>query len=379
MQVYYFTELPYHEYDDADGSKYPSLRLTFPNTYFESKTAHGLFHRYLDEYQYCEEMGFDGLMLNEHHNTPSCMNATMNLTGAILARNTRNAKILLLGNVLPIWDNPIRLAEEIAMLDTISNGRIISGFVRGTGVESVSTNTHPVHNRERFEEAHDLIIKTWTTPGPFRWEGKHYNFRVVNPWMKPIQEPHPPIWVPGTASPETAQWAARHGYTYVAFLTPVGITKELFAIYREAAAAANQEVTENYFGYLICCYVADNDAKAQEEAKHFIWRMGETTRGPREYFAPVGYRSRVASQMAARRRTSEAKPLGQQNIQELQENYHVVAGTPDTVIKKLKYLKDEIGMGHLIFYGQESRMSHDATMRSIELFGKEVMPAIREW
>jgi alkanesulfonate monooxygenase SsuD/methylene tetrahydromethanopterin reductase-like flavin-dependent oxidoreductase (luciferase family) len=107
--------------------------------------------------------------------------------------------------------------------------------------------------------------------------------------------------------------------------------------------------------------------------------MGETTRGPREYFAPPGYRSRTASQMAARRRTSESKPLGQQNIEELQANYHVVAGTPDTVLKKLRYLKDEINMGHLIFYGQESRMSHDATMRSIELFGKEVMPAIREW
>jgi alkanesulfonate monooxygenase SsuD/methylene tetrahydromethanopterin reductase-like flavin-dependent oxidoreductase (luciferase family) len=271
------------------------------------------------------------------------------------------------------------LAEEIAMLDTISNGRIISGFVRGTGVESVSTNTNPVHNRERFEEAHDLIIKTWTTPGPFRWEGKHYNFRVVNPWMKPIQEPHPPIWVPGTASPETAQWAARHGYTYVAFLTPIGMTKNLFGIYREAAEAAGQPVTENNFGYLICCYVADNEAKAQEEAKHFIWRMGETTRGPREYFAPPGYRSRTASQMAARRSTSESKPLGQQNLEELQANYHVVAVTPDTVLKKLRYLKDELHMGHLIFYGQESRMSHDATMRSIELFGKEVMPAIREW
>ncbi len=379
MQVYYFTELPYHEYDDAEGHKYPSIRLTFPNTHFDSKTAHGLFNRYLDEYQYCEEMGFDGLMVNEHHNTPSCMNATMNLTAAILARNTKKAKILLLGNILPIWDNPVRLAEEIAMLDTISNGRVISGFVRGTGVESVSTNTNPVHNRERFEEAHDLIVKTWTTPGPFRWEGEHYNFRVVNPWMKPIQEPHPPIWVPGSASPETAQWAARHGYTYVAFLTPLNMTKDLFTIYREAAAEANKPVTENNFGYLICCYVADNDAKAQEESKHFLWRMGETTRGPREYFAPVGYRSKVAAQMAARRRTSGPKPLGQQTVEELQENYHVIAGTPDTVIKKLKYLKDELDMGHLIFYGQESRMSHDATMRSIELFGKEVMPAIREW
>jgi len=119
MQVYYFSEFPYHEYPDEEGAKYPSLRLTFPNTFYDPQTAHGLFHRYLDEYQYCEEMGFDGLMLNEHHNTPSCMNATMNLIGSILARNTRHAKLLLLGNVLPIWDNPLRLAEEIAMLGMV--------------------------------------------------------------------------------------------------------------------------------------------------------------------------------------------------------------------------------------------------------------------
>jgi alkanesulfonate monooxygenase SsuD/methylene tetrahydromethanopterin reductase-like flavin-dependent oxidoreductase (luciferase family) len=107
--------------------------------------------------------------------------------------------------------------------------------------------------------------------------------------------------------------------------------------------------------------------------------MGETLRGPREYFAPPGYRSRAAAQMAVRRRSSEAKPLDKQNLEELQANYHIVAGTPDTVLKKLKFLKDELHMGHLIFYGQESRMLHEATMRSIELFGKEVMPAVREW
>src|SRR4249919_2642190 len=132
MDVYYFTEMPYAEFPESEAEKFPSMRLTFPNTYFDPRLASELFRRYLDEYQYCEEMGFDGLMINEHHNTPSCMNATMNLIGSILARNTRNAKILLLGNVLPIWDNPLRLAEELAMLDILSNGRLISGFVRGT-------------------------------------------------------------------------------------------------------------------------------------------------------------------------------------------------------------------------------------------------------
>jgi alkanesulfonate monooxygenase SsuD/methylene tetrahydromethanopterin reductase-like flavin-dependent oxidoreductase (luciferase family) len=302
----------------------------------------------------------------------------MNLIGAILARNTTRAKLLLLGNVLPIWDNPVRLAEEIAMLDILSNGRVISGFVRGVGVESIATNTNPVHNRERFEEAHDLVLKTWTTPGPFRWEGKHFHFRVVNPWIVPMQLPHPPIWVPGSASPETVQWAARRGYTYAAFLTPLGITKELFQLYRETAAAVNQPVSPDNFAYLLCCYVSDSEAKAQEEARHFLWRMGETLRGPREYFAPPGYRSRAGTQLALRRRTSEATPLNQQSLDELQANYHIVAGTPDTVLRKLKVIKDELGVGHLIFYGQESRMSHAATMRSIDLFGREVMPAIKE-
>ena len=376
MKVYYFSEFPYHEYPDEEGEKYPSLRLTFPNTYFEPETASDLFKRYFDECVYVDEMGFDGIMVNEHHNTPSCMNASCNLSAAVLARTTKNAKILLLGNILPIHDNPVRLAEEIAMIDVISGGRVISGMVRGTGVETLSTNGNPMYNRERFEECHDLVIKTWTEPGPFRWEGKHYNFRVVNPWMVPVQKPHPPVWVPGTASPETAQWAAEHGYTYVAFLTPLDVTEDLFQIYRATAAEKGYEPSPDNFGYLLCCYVADTQEEADEQARHFIWRMGTTTRGPREYMNPVGYRSQQGEQVAARR---AIRPLIQQSYEELNENYHIVAGTPDTVLEKIRYLYDRLGMDHLIFYGQESKMSHDATMKNIGLFGKEVLPEIQKW
>jgi alkanesulfonate monooxygenase SsuD/methylene tetrahydromethanopterin reductase-like flavin-dependent oxidoreductase (luciferase family) len=377
MKVYYFSEFPYHEYPDEEGEKYPSLRLTFPNTYFNPNTANDLFKRYFDECVYADELGYDGIMLNEHHNTPSCMNASTNLSGAVLARITQQAKILLLGNILPIHENPVRLAEELAMIDVIAGGRLISGFVRGTGVETVSTNGNPVENRERFEECHDLVMKTWTTPGPFRWEGRHYQFRVVNPWILPIQKPHPPIWVPGSASPETAEWSARHGYTYVAFLTDLAVTQELFGIYRSAAAEVGYEPTPDNFGYLLCCYVAETQEKADEEARHFIWRMGPTLRGPREYMAPVGYRTRAGQAVAARRQG--AKPLAQQTYEELKENYHIVAGTPDVVLEKLEYLHQRLGIEHLIFYGQESRMSHQATMSNIGLFGKEVLPVIQKW
>ena len=120
---------------------------------FEPQTANGLFKRYFDECVYADELGFDGIMLNEHHNTPSCMNAATNLSAAVLARITQQAKILLLGNILPIHDNPVRLAEELAMIDVISGGRLISGFVRGTGVETVSTNNNPVANRNGLRNA----------------------------------------------------------------------------------------------------------------------------------------------------------------------------------------------------------------------------------
>ena len=312
MKLYYFTEMPHHEYPDEEGDKYPSLRLVFPNTYFDREKARDNYRNYFEQYEYADEVGWDGLMLNEHHSTPSCVDVSVNMSAGILARNTKRAKILLLGNILPIQENPIHIAEQIAMADLISGGRILSGFVRGIGVESWWSNMNPVHNRERFEECHDLIIKCWTTPGPFRWEGKHYHFRHVNPWVLPLQKPHPPIWVPGTASPETARWAGQKGYTYVPFLVPLAVAKELFDYYREGAREAGYEPGPENFGFMICAVCADSTEKAFEAGKHFLWRMGPTLRAPVDYFAPVGIRSRAATQIALK---AQARPTSRMSYQ----------------------------------------------------------------
>ena len=108
-----------------------------------------------------------------------------------------------------------------------------------------------------------------------------------------------------------------------------------------------------------------------------MWRMGATLRVPREYMNPVGYRSTNASALAARR--TGPKPLNQQTFEELKANHHIVSGTPDSVLEQLEYLHTKLGMGNLIFYGQESRMSHEATMKNIELFGKHVLPVVEKW
>ena len=167
MFIGYFTERPYQDpnsgYFGATGRNLMDLGMS--NSSYDPKLGADLYNRYLDEKIYAEEMGFDGLMLNEHHSTPFCMGGVMNLEAAILARITQRAKIVLLGNILPIWDDPLWLAEELAEIDMISRGRLVTGWVRGTGRESVAHNAAAPYNWERFQEAHDFIVDAWMRPG----------------------------------------------------------------------------------------------------------------------------------------------------------------------------------------------------------------------
>jgi alkanesulfonate monooxygenase SsuD/methylene tetrahydromethanopterin reductase-like flavin-dependent oxidoreductase (luciferase family) len=291
---------------------------------------------------------------------------------------------VFLGNVLPIHDNPLRVAEEIAMIDILSGGRVVCGFVCGIGQESLATNTNPVYNRERFDEAHDLILKAWTTPGPFRWEGTHYHYRVVNPWVRPLQQPHPPIWIPGVVSPESIRWAAAHRYPYVALAPALDLLEEIYGLYDEVAAAAGFTPTAEQRGYAIRVSVADSDAQAYEEGKHFFWQLG-TSFGvaPRHWQAPPGYMSRVAAQgQRAQRRATAANvtPGGPSlSYEEAHATYQIVSGSPDTVIKKLKRILDLVDPAYLILWGREGPMSHKVAMRAIDLLAQEVIPALKDY
>ena len=166
--------------------KYNSGRLGFPNTYFDPDKAHILYNEYHEQYALADDVGFDGIMSNEHHASYWCMKPSVNLDAAVIAKLTKKAKIAILGNVIAIND-PIRMAEEIAMLDCYSNGRIISGFVRGTAVETLQSGIDPTENRERFEEAHDLIIKCWTEPGLSAMRGNTINTGRLTPGCCPCR------------------------------------------------------------------------------------------------------------------------------------------------------------------------------------------------
>ena len=200
MQIGYFTERPYRWLPEELILKNRAF-FAIPNEHFDREKAADDYNYYLDEYCYAEELGFDALALNEHHGNPICMGSVMNVEASILARITSKAKIVLVGNPLPVIKHPLRMAEELAEIDLISRGRLVTGWVRGAGSEQFFNNANPAYNREMFNEAHDFIVQAWTKPGPWRYEGKHFHYRHVNPWALPYQKPYPPMWIPWDAEP----------------------------------------------------------------------------------------------------------------------------------------------------------------------------------
>ena len=378
VEVYWFSEQPYGPVTDEDLSPYESARLGFPNTYFDPQKAHVLYNQYHEQYALADEVGFDGIMTNEHHSSYWCMKPAVNLDAAVISKVTKHAKIAILGNVISVND-PIRMAEEIAMLDCYSGGRIISGFVRGTAVETLHSGLDPTENRERFEEAHDLIIKCWTEPGPFRYEGKHYQYRAVNPWVVPMQKPHPDIWFPGSGSPESVIWAAKHGHPYMCLGALIDMTAWLKGIYIDTAKESGFKAGPEHFGYLLRALVADTDEKAQEIGRNFMWTENHRMRGPREHNDPPGYQSREALRVKRQRPQIGAGGEGtRMSYEQLQSLNNIVIGSPDTVIRKLTEVVEHLSPGYLHIYGNEGPMAHKDAIRSIELFGQEVIPALHE-
>jgi alkanesulfonate monooxygenase SsuD/methylene tetrahydromethanopterin reductase-like flavin-dependent oxidoreductase (luciferase family) len=412
MFIGYFTERPYQDpssgYFGAAGRDITDLGLS--NASYDPRLGAELYNRYLDEKVYAEEMGFDGLMLNEHHSTPFCMGGVMNVEAAILARITRRARIVLLGNVLPIWDDPLWLAEELAEIDMISRGRLVTGWVRGTGRESVAHNAQSPFNWERFQEAHDFVVQAWTRPGPFRFEGEHYHYRYVNPWARPYQHPHPPIWIPGVMSRNTVAWAAKNRYPYIMLATELEPTKESFDYYGEVAAQEGFEAGTQHRGYLFKVHVDESDALADEVGRKYIQGPsnpflegnqgnvrpflqnlpGLTSRTNLlptiRSFAAAASRGRQQQHEAVTGQAPEAQepPAPREardffgTYKEQSEKYSIISGTPKTVLPRIRHVLEYLRPGTIFFWDGDGAMSHEDSMRSLRLMGEEVIPAVRE-
>ena len=394
-EVYFFTEMGYTAYSQETAASYGYTNLMFPNENFVPEKASELYSMYFDELQYCTENGFDGVMINEHHNNPLCMMPSVNVIGAVLSKLTKKGKIVFLGNVLPIHENPLRVAEEIAMIDCISGGRVVCGFVRGLGpgklghqhqshLQPGAVRRGPRPDCEDLDNAGPLPLGGEALPLPGSeslghapaeaapacldsWGGQP---RIGNFRRPPQVSLHRPGAAPGPDGGD---------------LRPV----------RPDGRGGGYTATSDNRGYAIRVNVSDSDERAYEEGKKFFWQLG-TSFGvaPREWQAPPGYLSRAATQGQRQQRRATTRYVNAEShgntrpvapggpplsYEEAHATYQIVTGNPDTVVEKLKHVIDVVDPSYMVLWGREGPMTHETATRCIDLLGQEVIPAIKEY
>jgi alkanesulfonate monooxygenase SsuD/methylene tetrahydromethanopterin reductase-like flavin-dependent oxidoreductase (luciferase family) len=375
MFAWHFTEMPYPYLPDLDTLS--SMRVNLPSKHYDPKIGAELYNRYLDEHLIADELGLN-IMLNEHHQTATCMDVAAPLSAAILARQTKNARICILGNPVANRANPLRIAEEMAMIDNISRGRLDVGFVRGVPYEVFASNTNPTMTLERLWEGLDLVVKAWTTTdGCFNFEGKHWHKRAINLWPRPYQTPHPQVWITGSSDKANISKVADRGFIFAMFLQPHDKVKDMFDAYRNAF------VERGYPGggglaYMPLVYTADSESEAEKGAQELTWYLKAKAepqfRNPPGY-VPVSFNVR-ALQGAYSGRTDAVRAQG---LDYLRDQGVLIYGTPDSVAKQIKRFYDLVGgFDHLLMMQQAGYLDHERTVKSMTLFAKDVYPQIKD-
>ncbi len=386
LYCWHFMSYPYLA-PDFDETQ-PTGWVTVPNSLWDKERSKGLYQQYIDQLAYADELGFDGMVLNEHHQNIYGLMPSPNIIAAALTQRSSHGKIIILGNLLPLHANPLRIAEEYAMLDNMSGGRIIAGFAPGSGPETFNYDIDSASSRDKFWEAVDLIQQAWTRDGPFAYEGQHFPLRYVNPWPQPEQSPHPPIWIPGARSKDTLVQIAKNGYCY--FLSSRSHGRGT-AIAQERFSRTLEEYGDRYLpermGILMSTYVAETDERAQVEAQEGIWyflknclkghqrRVGrQLTFGPGIPYIPPGeFRTYLEN-------TDPTTPLlgDTQDWDDLDRSGSIITGSPDTVYRKFMEIIEAAPVGHLLIQFHMGNMPDELARKSMRLFWAEVAPRLKE-
>jgi alkanesulfonate monooxygenase SsuD/methylene tetrahydromethanopterin reductase-like flavin-dependent oxidoreductase (luciferase family) len=379
MRAWHFSENAYPYLPPADT--YPSIRVSLPNRIYDPVKGAALYDRYIDEWLIAEDEGVE-IMLNEHHQTATCVDPAAPLMLAVLARQSKKARLLILGNPIANRRQPVRVAEEMAMVDVLSHGRLEAGFVRGVPYEVLPANSNPVRMNERHWEALDLIVKAWTHhDGPFSFEGRFFHHRSINIWPRCYQQPHPPIWV-STTSPGGAAQVGAHGYIQATFLTGFDTTKRIYEAYRRGwrEAGRGQDVPIDRLAYAALVYVSDTEARARAGADKLLWYVN-SNKVPLHFSNPPGYVPVAMNIQLARGAQNVVSAHGtkQGTVDGAIEAGTMFAGTPDQVLQQIrKHWHHVGGYGHLLIMGQAGFLEHDDTVHGIRMFAREVYPRLKE-
>jgi alkanesulfonate monooxygenase SsuD/methylene tetrahydromethanopterin reductase-like flavin-dependent oxidoreductase (luciferase family) len=387
MKLCLFHLMPWTELPVDFAERYPSVWVDVDPALFDARRGHALYNEFLDELELAAELGFDGVCVNEHHANAYGLMPSPNLMAAALARRTRDAALIVMGASLALYNPPIRVAEEFAMIDCLSGGRLVAGFPVGTPMDTCyAYGRNPSTLRDHYYEAHDLIVRAWTAKEPFTFHGRWNQLRYVNVWPRPLQRPHPPIWIPGGGSVETWHWCAERDYVY-SYLSYFGYRagEKTMKGYWAEMNRLGKDRNPYRAGFLQFVGVAETRAEAmklyREPAEYFYGRCLHLD--PR-FAAPPGYMTEAslrakAESMVARAARSSSRDGGDHAItfERIVDEGYVIIGTPDEVAEKIREVVTTLNVGQLMLLCQFGNMSRELATYNIELFARRVAPQVR--
>jgi alkanesulfonate monooxygenase SsuD/methylene tetrahydromethanopterin reductase-like flavin-dependent oxidoreductase (luciferase family) len=358
-------------------------RTPVPSNYFDPIKGSANYNEHLEEMTYCEELGFDGVVFNEHHYSAYGTMPSPNLIAAALSQKTKRIKIGVLGNILPLRNHPVRVAEEYAMLDCLSGGRLIAGFVRGIPQEYIWYGVNPEESRGRFQEAYDLIMTAWTKP-VWSFEGEFFKLKDCAIWPRPMQQPYPPIWI-AARSAESIEWCVkRHLPTAQVYQTTAQI-EDTFNYYRKVARDEGWEAAPNDFILCRHIYIDETDKKAQEfgePAMRYFFTV--FNRGFNEAINKGAVDQRLIAALTTERSFNyfregnrERRDFSKLDWDGLIRSGYMIAGNPDSVARQVQDQMKQIGADHFMGMFHIGNLAHDKVVSSLNLFKKEIMPRLQ--
>ena len=383
MKFTWFNLMPWPYLPDDFREKHHSVWVDIPNTLYDPKKGHFVYHQYLDQLEYAESIGFDGIGCNEHHQNGYGLMPSPNIIAAGLARRTSRAAIAVIGNSIALYNPPIRVAEEFAMLDVISGGRLLAGFPVGTSMDTnYCYGQIPGLTRDKYAEAHELIMRAWQADEPFAFDGKYNQLRYVNLWPKPIQKPHPPIYIPGGGSVETWDFCAEHDYNY-SYLSFTGYLrgKKLLDGYWDRVAKSGKDESPYRAAFAQTLCVAETDQEAEKlYAEHVSYFYNRCLHVYGGFADAPGYRTIKTLQANVLNALSEdvQKLFPTLTWKQLIDEGYVIAGSPATVRQRMEELIKGLHVGHLFCLIHVGNMPDWKTRYSTKLFAEKVMPHLRD-
>ena len=389
MKVYVWDLLPYgHHFDEYRADRY--LPYPLPRRHFDPEIAARTYAEHLAAWKEMDRLGFDGVGLNEHHTTPHGLMNSPNMMAAVGAQHTERLKFLMLGNLLPLH-NPLRIAEEIAMADCLSRGRVLPGFARGIPREYKAYQIPMAELRARFEEAFDIILKAWTAES-FSHEGRFWTFKDAAIWPRTFQQPHPPLFVPFTGSKETIEWAARHNMNVVIPAFSSGLVEDVVGFFAKALARHERRISPDQMVFFTEAYVADSkDAAIREYSPYYLyftqilWHHGSiappgapaaaaaaapVASNSHEYIRPE---NRAAAEM-------DREKIRRMNLPDVEARVHggqLAWGSPREVTEQLIAAADHAGANAILLNTCNGAVPHELFIEQIRRFGRDVLPKLQ--